>query len=105
MSGGLRFTEILTTATAVASYLGAEEIGAAHITMAVAVLREEVVMADLGNAPSPLVPRSRTTPVAGPVRELVQRWFAQLGSDPLAEMGPEGLEAFLVELRQATPPA
>jgi hypothetical protein len=105
VADSLRFTEILTTATAVASYLGANEIGAAHVQMAVAVLRENVTLADLGAAPSPLVPRSRSTPVSGPVRELVQRWFADLGSDPLVEIDEEGIEVFLAELGQAVSPS
>ncbi len=105
MAERLRFTEILTTASAVASYLGAQEIGAAHVSMAVGVLREEVTLEDLGAAPSPLVPRPRSTPVARPVRELVQRWFAELGSDPLAEVDDEEVERFLAELVQAVSPS
>jgi len=101
----LRFTEILTTATAVASYLGAAEIGTSHIETAVAVLREEVSLAELGNAPSPLVPRSRSTPVSGPVRELVQRWFADLGGDPLVEISPEQVETLLAELGRLGQPS
>jgi len=100
VTASLRFTEILTTATAIASYLGADEIGVFHVQAAVAVLRHEVSFSDLGPAPSPLVPRSRSTPVAPPVRALVQRWFVSLGSDPMVEVGAETVDALLADLNQ-----
>ena len=37
----LRFADILTTASAVANYLGVAEVSAAHLVESVALLREE----------------------------------------------------------------
>lgn len=95
----LRFADILTTASAVANYLGVAEVSAAHLVESVALLREEKTMADLGPALSPLVRRrpGGGGGVEAGVRELVQRWFEELGRDPNAEMDAGAVAAFVGE--------
>ena len=89
----IRFTDILTTASAIANYLGVSEVTAAHLLDSVAILEGAKTMDDLGRPVSPLVPRPRGGPGAtDEVRQLAQRWFASLGSDPLAELDLAALE-------------
>ncbi|MCC7364905.1 MAG: hypothetical protein IT303_11090 [Dehalococcoidia bacterium] len=97
----IRFADILTTASAVANYLGAATITAAHLLDAIAILCGERRMEDLGRPVSPLL--GGATRGAGPavppaVQELVQRWFAALGSDPNAGLAPEQLAALRQDL-------
>ena len=101
----LRFADILTTASAVANYLGAANVTAAHLQEAVALLREEKTMADLGPALSPLVRRAAGGGSVDPkVRELVQRWFEQLGRNPNAEIDADAVERFLEQARLLSEP-
>ncbi len=95
----IRFTDILTTGTAVATYLGAREVTAAHLRDAVAILQGTKPMEDLGRPVSPLIPRPPSGPGAtAGVRELAQRWFATLGGDPQAELDSDQLATLLAEL-------
>lgn len=94
----LRFTEILTTAAAVASFLGDSEVRPRHVALAVQVLRGELRFEDLGRPSSPLGRGSRSPAVHVGLRETVQRWFTELGSDPFAELGDDGITRFLAEL-------
>ena len=98
-TGGIRFTDVLTTASAIANYLGVNEVTPAHLVDAIAILEGSRTMEDLGRAVSPFVPRPRSGPTAAAaVRELAQRWFASLGSDPLAEMDAGALERLRADL-------
>ena len=100
---GFRFTDILTTASAIANYLGVNEVTATHLLDAIAIIEGSKQMADLGRAVSPLVPRPQSGPTASnEVREVAQRWFALLGSDPLAEMDCDARSQLQEELTQLT---
>src|SRR5690606_12055528 len=97
----IRFVDILTTASAVANYLGQPTIRAHHLLEAIAILRDEKTMEDLGRPVSPFLrgalgPQGDAEP---PVRELAQRWFAQLGSDIDAHIGGSDLDTFIAEVR------
>lgn len=103
---GTRFTDVLTTASTVANYLGASEVSAGHLLHAIALLNGEVRMEDLGRGVSPLLQRAsqRQIGASDAVRELAQRWYASLGSDVYAELSDEqlgGLRAELMALVQA----
>ena len=97
---GIRFTDVLTTASTVANYLGANEVSAGHMLQAVALLNEEVRMEELGRGVSPLLQRAsqRQVGASPPVRELAQRWYASLGSDVYAELNDEQLGGLRAEL-------
>lgn len=94
----VRFTDILTTASAVANYLGDATVAPGHLLHAVALLLGEQSMDDLGRPVSPLVRRSGGA-VDPRVRELVRRWFAALGSDIQATIEGDDLARFLDEVR------
>ena len=95
----LRFADILTTASAVANYLAAAEIQASHLLDAIALLRGERSMEELGRPLSPLVRRPQGGAVAPGVRELVRRWFEDVGQDAAAEIDAAQLSALEAELR------
>lgn len=97
----LRFADILTTASAVANYLAQPEVTAAHLLEAVAILRGEKTLEDLGRPLSPLVRRAgpQGAGVEPRARELVRRWFAAIGSSPTAELAAEQAVAFEQDLR------
>ncbi len=94
----IRFTDVLTTASAVANYLGAREVTAQHLVEAVDLVTGKKGMEELGRPVSPLVPRpgGQGTAAATVVRELAVRWYARLGSDPMAVLSA----ADLVTLRE-----
>ncbi|MBE0609887.1 MAG: hypothetical protein IH609_10930 [Dehalococcoidia bacterium] len=95
----LRLTEILTTSSAVANYLGQPDVTAAHMLSAIAILRGEMTMESLGRPVSPLVPRVRGGGGADPrVRELARRWFARLGGDVGAALDDVQLAGLVGEL-------
>lgn len=95
----IRFTDILTTATALATYLGDREITTFHLAEAVAVLREERTLDDYGPGRSPLIPRDPGGAVVGDrLRALTQAWFQRLGADPAIELEDGAVEEFLEEL-------
>ncbi len=86
---GIRFVDILTTASAVANYLAQPDVTATHMLDAIAILAGEKTLADLGRPISPLVPRGPRGQAAGAdpaVRTLVQRWWAELHQDTSAEL-------------------
>jgi hypothetical protein len=95
----VRFADILTTATAAANYLGEADVGPRHVLHALAILRGEAPMESLGRPVSPLVPRRPGGGVDPAVRDLVQRWFAALGSNVDATLEGEALERFIAEVR------
>ena len=95
----IRFTDVLTTGAAVATYLGAREVTAAHLRDAVEILQGMKPMEALGRPVSPLIPRPPSGPGAtAGVRELAQRWFAALGGEPLAELDADQLAKLMLEL-------
>ena len=97
---GLRLTDVLTTGTTVANYLGETTVRAEHLQTAIGLLCEKLTMDDLGRPQSPTLSRMTKagSAVAPDVRELAQRWFARLGGDPRAEFDAAGLAEFELEL-------
>jgi hypothetical protein len=102
-AGGIRLTDVLTTASAVANYLGAGDVTPAHLRTALAIVLGEGTIEDAGRPVSPLVRRQPGGSAQPAVRELVQRWFAALGGDPLATFTPEQLARFRADV-EALPP-
>lgn len=102
----IRFTDVLTTASTVANYLGVNEITAGHMLQAIALLKEEIRMEDLGRGVSPLLQRAsqRQVSVAEAVRELVQRWYAQLRSDVYAVLNEQQIGQLRDELTALVQP-
>ena len=98
----IRFADILTTASAVANYLGEPDVTAANMLHAIAIQCGEETIEALGRPVSPLVPRPPRAAATGAdpaVRALTQRWFATLGSDINAVLSGEQVEALRGELR------
>jgi hypothetical protein len=98
----LRFTDILTTASAVANYVGSPTVTANHILDAIAILTGEKNMDSLGRGVSPLVrrgPPGHAGSADPAIRDLAQRWFAELGNDVTATLPPTSLETLKTELR------
>lgn len=97
----LRLTEILTTSSAVANYLGQPDVTADHVLRAIAILQGTQTMESLGRPVSPLVPRGPAGGGADPrVRDLAQRWFATLGRDLGAAFDDDQLADFIRDLRE-----
>lgn len=101
----IRFVDILTTAAAVANYLGSGSIEPAHLIDAIAILRDGMPITDLGRAVSPLVPRAPGGPTVGPAaRELVQRWYTDLGGHVEATLHAADVDRLLADLSALPPP-
>jgi hypothetical protein len=83
----------------VADYRGQAMVSAEHLLTAIEMLRGRVTLEDLGRPVSPLVPRPGQRGSEADVRELVQRWWKELGEDVNATVGGEGLERLVEELR------
>ncbi|MGI8422658.1 MAG: hypothetical protein ACR2NO_00830 [Chloroflexota bacterium] len=98
-AGPLRFADILTTASAVASYLGSPAVTAAHMVSAIAVLCDEATLEDLGRPVSPLVTRGGPGAVEAEVTAIVQRWFALIGNDADALLDAPTVRRLEQELR------
>ena len=97
----LRFTDILTNASAIADYIGERDVTAAHMLDAIAVLLGEKTIEDFGQPVSPMMLRFRGKAGADPeVRELAQRWFAELGGTVEGEVDEAQLEILVVELQE-----
>jgi len=95
----IRFTDILTTATALAHYLGEPEVTPRLLRDSVAILREEKAIEDFGPGRSPFIPRDPMgATVPRTVRELTQAWFHRLGDDPTVELEEGAVDEFLQEL-------
>lgn len=97
----MRFADILTTASAVANYLGVPEVTPAHMLHAIAIQEGSESLEDLGRPASPLIARGAGGSVAPAVREIVQRWFERLGRDANVELDTAALEALRDEVRAA----
>ncbi len=101
---GIRLTDVLTTAAAVANYVAAPVVEPRHMLDAVDVLNGDRTMDDLGRPRSPLIHAHRgPAPVNPAVRDLVQRWYQDLGSDVQAELTGGDLERFCKDLREIPP--
>lgn len=95
-----RFTDILTNASAIADFVGEKDVTAQHMLDAIAVLDGVKTIDDFGTPVSPMLRRFRGPAGADPrVRELAQRWFAELGSSLSAELTGEQLQTLVEELR------
>jgi hypothetical protein len=66
---------------------------------AIAILSGAKNLEDLGRPVSPLVPRRPERGVEPPVKDLVQRWWHELGEDVNATLAPEALERLTAELQ------
>lgn len=100
MSEGLRLTDILSTATAVANFTGVPAVSAEHLRLAIDILLGEKTLDDLGRPVSPLVSRvtgAGSGATAG-VRGLAQEWFSRQQGDVAYELSDAELEAFRAEL-------
>lgn len=97
----IRFVDILTTASTVASYLGEPEITAKHLIEAVAIVRGAKTLDDLGRPVSPMLQRglAASPAVDARLRMVVQRWFDVLGGEVEAELAADSVEQLLAELR------
>jgi hypothetical protein len=96
----LRFTDILTMAASVASYLAVPDVTPRHLLDALDILEGRVRLEDLGRMRSPLVPvaPAQYGGAEPAVRELTQRWFEHLHSDPEATLASNELAAFRHEV-------
>jgi hypothetical protein len=96
----LRFTDILTMASSVASYLGVPDVSAQHVLAGIDILLGRTKMEDLGRVRSPLAPMppSQYGGAEPAVRELAQRWFERLGNDPEAKLDNVQLAEFGAEV-------
>ena len=96
----LRLTEILTTSTAVANYLGQPVVTAEHLLAAIGILQGKKALDDLGRPQSPLVSRMTKagSGVAPEIQALAQRWFAVFDNDVLREFSEEQLNELVREL-------
>ncbi len=96
----LRFTDILTTAAAIANYLGVPDVTATHMLDATAIQLGEKTMESLGRGVSPLMPKLASTQGGAEpeVRALAQRWYVSLGSDVTATLSGEQIAMLRAEL-------
>lgn len=96
----ISFTDILTTSSSVASYLGVANVAPEHLQNAIALLLEEITLEDVGRPLPPLVPRPAPGPAKPPVRELAQRWLARLDNDPARPLTDSELLSIRVEIAE-----
>jgi hypothetical protein len=83
----------------VANYLGADDVSAAHVLDAIAILSGGKSLEDLGRPVSPLVPRTFERGVEPSVKDLVQRWWHDLGEDVNATLDAAALPLLTAELQ------
>lgn len=92
---GLRFTDLLTTAAAVANYLGEPVVSAAHVLSAIRIQLGEIGLDELGRPRSPLGrPPHRGDTVEPRLRALVQLWYERIGGQVTAELDATQLDGF-----------
>lgn len=97
----LTLAEILTTASAVANYLGAIDVTPDHVAAALEILLGETRMEDLGRPLSPLVrrlPPGQAGSADVAVRDLAGRWFDALHGDVHAVFSAQQLSEFRAEV-------
>jgi len=96
----IRFTDILTTATALAHYLGEPEVTPRLLIESVAILRGAKTLDDFGPGRSPMIPRDPGgAAVPAAVQELTQAWFRRMGHDPTIELEEGAVDEFLEEVQ------
>lgn len=100
MGEPLRLTEVLTTSTAVATYLGHPAVAPFHVLSAIRILQGEASIEDLGRPQSPLLTRATgaASQVAPEVQALAQRWFTRFDEDITREFTETELTEFLKEV-------
>jgi hypothetical protein len=96
----LRLTEILTTSSAVANYLGERTVESRHVLLAIEILQGSKTLDEIGKPQSPLLSRvtGAGSGVSDEVRELAQRWFAAFEGDVMREFSEAELDEFVQEL-------
>lgn len=99
MDDGLRLSDILTTASAVANFVGARDVDAGHLLTAIDLLQGTKTLDDLGRPLSPFLSRmvGAGSGATDAVKELAQRWFARQGGDVMYELSPGDLAEFRAE--------
>ncbi len=99
---GLRFADILTTAAAVADYMGVADVSGEHLLAAMNILLEDLQLEDMGRPVSPMLRRNGQEKGVEPaVKELVKRWFARVGTDINARLDAALLDEFRDEIMRA----
>ncbi len=100
---GARFADILTTAAAVADYMGVPDVAPGHVLAALEILTEDRKLEDMGRPVSPMLRRpGQEKGVELALREVVQRWFARLGGDANAVLSGDALVDFENEVKGLT---
>lgn len=94
----IRLVEVLTTASAIANYLGEPNVSTEHLRASLRILKGESSMDDLGRPLSPLVPRGASPGSTPGARAFAQRWYQSVGGDPRAELTPAQVEQMEREL-------
>ena len=101
----LRFLDILTTATAIASARNSNAVGVEEMLLAAKVTNGDIDITDIEGSIHPLLIRGSTErPVDRDVRALVQRWYSIAGGDAAAVLTAEQLSAFVRELEKLRTP-
>lgn len=95
----IRLVEVLTTASAVANFLGEADVSVAHLLASIQILKGERTMDDLGRPVSPLVPRQGSPGSTPEARAFAQRWYQSVGGDPHAALTPAQVDQMLRELQ------
>ena len=95
----IRLVEVLTTASAVANFLGEPDVSTAHLHASLRILKGEAAIEDLGRPVSPLVPRPGSPGSTPEARAFAQRWYQSLGGDPHATLTEAQIEEMERELR------
>lgn len=99
----IRLVEVLTTASAVANFLGETNVSVAHLLTSLQILKGEASMEDLGRPVSPLVPRTGSPGSTPEARAFAQRWYQSVGGDPHAALTPAQVEQMERELQPSLP--
>ncbi|MEX0781443.1 MAG: hypothetical protein WD557_02260 [Dehalococcoidia bacterium] len=73
-------------------------MSAEHVLAAIEMLRGNIRLEDLGRPVSPLVPRPPERGTEPHLRDLVQRWWRDLGEDVNAVVDGAGVERLIAEL-------
>ena len=96
----LRLVDILTTASSIASARNAGGIGVEELLLAVRVVDGSIDIEDVGGEVHPLLIRGNVErPVQPQVRELIQRWYAELGGALDSALNADDARRFVAELK------
>lgn len=97
---GARFADILTTAAAVADYMGVPDVAPGHVLTALEILTEDRKLEEMGRPVSPMLRRHGEEKGVEPaLREVIQTWFARLSGDVNAVVSGELLIKFRNEVQ------